>query len=500
MRHNKLLEALEALQALQKQGIAVIRSNQLSRTYRERLCKQGFLQKVINGWYIPSRPDDSPGDTTAWYTSFWQFCQEYLDSQNSTWCLSSEQSIFLHVENWTVPKQLLIRSPSANNNVTALMHNTSLLVVRAAMPTPENQQKIAGLCVYSLPAALCACSESFFQQYPTEVKAALLMISDASSLLHVLLKGGHSVVAGRLVGAFRYIGKEAIANDILAAMTAADYRVQSSNPFKEKADILIPNHKDGPHVNRMRLMWQAMRPVVMTCFPNKPGLPKDREVYLNSIRGLYTSDAYHSLSIEGYQVTQDLIERVRSGIWDPSKDCEDRNALAARGYWQAFNHVQDSIRRILSGDNPGEVAREDHSSWYRELFTPNVAAGLIEVSHLAGYRNASVFIRQSMHIPPSCDAARELMSVFFELLAAEAEPAVRAVLGHFMFVYIHPYMDGNGRIGRFLMNAMFASGGYPWVVVPLERRQAYMQALEQASVEQDIQPFAELLATLQSSG
>jgi len=40
------------------------------------------------------------------------------------------------------------------------------------------------------------------------------------------------------------------------------------------------------------------------------------------------------------------------------------------------------------------------------------------------------------------------MPSFFELLAEEQDPAVRVVLGHFVFVYMHPYMDGNGRMGR----------------------------------------------------
>ena len=65
-----------------------------------------------------------------------------------------------------------------------------------------------------------------------------------------------------------------------------------------------------------------------------------------------------------------------------------------------------------------------------------------------------------------------------------------------MFVYIHPYMDGNGRMGRFLMNVMMAAGGYPWTVVPVAQRKAYMAALEKASVGEDIGPFAELLAGL----
>jgi Fic family protein len=83
-----------------------------------------------------------------------------------------------------------------------------------------------------------------------------------------------------------------------------------------------------------------------------------------------------------------------------------------------------------------------------------------------------------------------------ELLTKENTPGVRVVLGHFMFVYIHPYMDGNGRMGRFLMNLMLASGGYPWTVIPVESRDQYMKALESASVAQDIAPFAEFIGEL----
>jgi Fic family protein len=65
-----------------------------------------------------------------------------------------------------------------------------------------------------------------------------------------------------------------------------------------------------------------------------------------------------------------------------------------------------------------------------------------------------------------------------------------------VYVYIHPYTDGNGRMGRFLMNVMLASGGYPWTVIPVERRDDYMRALEAASVKQDIRPFADFVGRL----
>jgi len=86
------------------------------------------------------------------------------------------------------------------------------------------------------------------------------------------------------------------------------------------------------------------------------------------------------------------------------------------------------------------------------------------------------------------------------LISEEVEPSVRAVLGHFIFVYIHPYIDGNGRMGRFLMNTMLASGGYPWTVVPLEQRDVYMASLEDASMNQNIIPFTEFLAGLVEDG
>jgi len=193
---------------------------------------------------------------------------------------------------------------------------------------------------------------------------------------------------------------------------------------------------------------------------------------------------------------------MQTGDWNPEgneQDRELRNALAARGYWQAFKTVKGSIETILAEKNvnSGRVVKKDHQQWYRELFAPSVTAGILAAKDLAGYRNGSVFIRQSMHVPPNYEAVRrDLLPTFFELLENETEPGVRAVLGHFVFVYIHPYMDGNGRIARFLMNTMLASGGYPWTVIPIARRDEYMNALETASVSKDIKPFTMFVRSL----
>jgi hypothetical protein len=198
-------------------------------------------------------------------------------------------------------------------------------------------------------------------------------------------------------------------------------------------------------------------------------------------------------------VSANLIERVRSGDWNPDENEQDRNhrdAMAARGYHLAFQAVHKSVETVLKGANAGDTAEGDHGTWYRELFAPSVSTGLIKSSDLAGYRRGQVFIRGSMHVPMKREAVPDSMNAFFDLLRGEDNAAVRVVLGHFFFVNIHPYMDGNGRIGRFLMNVMMAAGGYPWTVIPVEKRRPYMAALEDASVRQDITRFAEFIGSL----
>ncbi len=496
--NEKLAAALEALKAVQAQGRVAIRSKDLTRTVRELLTKHGFLQEVIKGWYIPVRPGAGPGESTAWYSSFWDFCRDYLTERfGDQWALTPEQSLVLQAGNTTVPVQLLVRAAKANNQVTRLLHGTSLFEGAHNLPEVGDSVILNGLRLFKTEAALIAAQPSFFENHPIEARTILSTQRDPSALLARLLRGGHTVIAGRLAGAFRNIRRDREADDILAAMRAADYQAREVDPFKDQVAHALYRRDPSPYVQRIRMLWQKMRDDIPGRFPAPPPKVNDGEAYMRRVDEIYVTDAYHSLSIEGYQVSTDLIERVRRGAWNPEQDRADldlEDGLAAYGYWLAFQAVKASVRRAFDGKNPGEVVDRDHGGWYRELFAPKVTVGILKPENLAGYRTSPVYLRGSRHVPLNPDAVRDAMPAFFELLKEEPDPAVRIVLGHFIYVYIHPYMDGNGRTGRFLMNVMMAAAGYPWTVIPVQSRAQYMAALEAASVDQNIGPFADFLA------
>ena len=374
--HKKLAESLEVLRGLQGRGVVAVRSKDLTRTHRERLVKNGFLQEVMKGWYIPVHPDEFMGDGTAWYASFWGFCAVYLNERfGLNWSLSPEQSLLLHVGNMTVPRQLLVRSPKARNKVTTLPYDTSLFDTRAALPDTGQVVEKDGLRLFSVPAGLVSCGPGFFLHNTTDARAALAMVRDASDVLSLLLEGGRTTVAGRLAGGFRNIGRDRIADDIVKTMQTADYDIREKDPFENTTRLNLPMRRQSPYVNRIRLMWEQMREPILKNIPAAPARPSSVAAYLKEADGIYVTDAYHSLSIEGYRVSHELIERVRSGDWNPDEnedDREKRNALAARGYWQAYKVVRESARAVLEGENPGIVCSNDHGDWYREMFGPGL--------------------------------------------------------------------------------------------------------------------------------
>ena len=268
---EKLAQSLESLKSLQEEGQIAIRSRDFSQRHRELLLKNGFIQKVMRGWYIASRPDDRPGDTTPWYTSFWEFCVDYCNERfGDQWCLSAEQSIQIHVGNRTVPKQLIVRTPKGGNKPISLLHETSIFDYRGSIPDREAMVVQGRMNLYRLPNALIEATATFFSRNSTDARAALAAIPGAATLLPILLDGGHSTIAGRLCGAFRNIGRDNVADEIKKTMRSVGYDVPESDPFEDKIQWEVQQRTISPHAARMKLMWQTMRQEIVDKFPSPP--------------------------------------------------------------------------------------------------------------------------------------------------------------------------------------------------------------------------------------
>ena len=495
-----LAAALRTLKRLQEKHHGVVEASDLKDDeQRTLLVDTGFLRPVMKGWYICGSPSDNEGDTTAWYASFWAFVSGYLGKRfGKRYCLNPEASLMLHTGNTTVPRQVTCVTIDSGTSKVDLPFDTSLLVYPDKNRVPNTRVNVRDLQVWPVAEALCLVGPSFFVNNPREAEIALATIRHASELLSTLLAGDKMVTAaGRLAAAFEFVKRPDEAEHIQKAFAKFKITLKLVNPFELPEPTIAPSKERSPYVLRLRSMWAGWRQDVINAFPPAPGIEKQSADYLAQVDERYVSDAYNSLSIEGYRVNDALIERVARGDWNPDGDPEQnktKDALAARGYYQAFQAVRESIGKVLANDNAGLVVKRDHHDWYAELFGPSVSAGIVEASQLIGYRRGPIFIRNSLHTPLPSQALLDSLETLWDLLEAEPEASVRAVLGHHLFVFIHPYYDGNGRIGRFLMNTLLASGGYPWTVIRMSRRDIYMKALEAASVKGQITPLAEFIA------
>lgn len=121
------------------------------------------------------------------------------------------------------------------------------------------------------------------------------------------------------------------------------------------------------------------------------------------------------------------------------------------------------------------------------------------------YRKLPVAIAGSKHLPPQPYLLQDLMEDYFrfyELHKDDLHPVVLAAEMHERLVSIHPFIDGNGRTSRLIMNLILLQHGFPLAIIggDYESRMAYYDALEKVQTENDKQSFILLIAEKVLSG
>lgn len=193
---------------------------------------------------------------------------------------------------------------------------------------------------------------------------------------------------------------------------------------------------------------------------------------------------HHSTAIEGNTLT--LMETkvvLEDGVSIGGKEL--REIYEVVNHKKAYDYVKKCISQHKALDE--RIVKDLHA-----LLTENIIVGGI-------YRSQEVRISGAGFTPPAGNEMYMQIKGFYEELNRQSDinPIELAAWTHAEFVRIHPFIDGNGRTGRLLMNYQLLSQGYLPVSIAKESRLEYYNALEEYAVHNNLQPFADLLAGLE---
>jgi len=191
---------------------------------------------------------------------------------------------------------------------------------------------------------------------------------------------------------------------------------------------------------------------------------------------------YHSNAIEGNSLTLSETELVvREGLTIGGKS--QREHLEAMNYNFAINYLEDLAR----GDEElkERVIKEIHQIILKGIDEENAGK----------YRLKAVRISGSEFIPPEPLLVPELMEKFFQWYETDIErhPVIKSAIAHAKLVEIHPFIDGNGRTARLLMNLILMRAGYPIAIIRKEDRPRYYEALEASHQKRELSALIELI-------
>lgn len=192
---------------------------------------------------------------------------------------------------------------------------------------------------------------------------------------------------------------------------------------------------------------------------------------------------FNSNAIEGNTLTLLETKVVLEGITIGGK--------LMREHFEAINH-RDAILYVEDIVGKQEPLSEWQIRNIHQLVLKN-----IDDENAGAYRKVNVTISGARHVPPDSVFVPEQMASFiadYERLAAAQHPVERAARVHADFVKIHPFIDGNGRTSRLLMNLELMKAGYPPAVLPVARRLDYYKALDTTHVDGDYAPFIAFVA------
>ncbi len=219
-----------------------------------------------------------------------------------------------------------------------------------------------------------------------------------------------------------------------------------------------------------------------TGYSNQP-----KENFENRYEAFCSRFTHDSTAIEGNTLSlQETASLLFENLVPGGKHLRELNEVLnhKRGFDLTLNHQGDVSRTLIL---------LLHHLVVEDTLEPHLK------DQIGVFRTVQVYISGLDWMPP---APKDVPTDMKQLLTwysknkKKLHPLVQAVYFHCGFETIHPFIDGNGRVGRLLMNFILHKNGYPMINIPVTRRWAYYDALESARKDGDLKPFLELMIEL----
>ncbi|GAB6030855.1 hypothetical protein CHUAL_007692 [Chamberlinius hualienensis] len=197
----------------------------------------------------------------------------------------------------------------------------------------------------------------------------------------------------------------------------------------------------------------------------------------------YFQHIYHTVGLEGNTMTlSETRSIVETHLAVGGKSILEHNEIL--GLEAALIYINTTLLHKL-----GTLTLNDVLEVHKRVM------GFVDPINAGCLRSTNVFVGN--HVPPPPDELLDLLTEFIEWMNSEEalslHPVRLSALVHYKFVHIHPFIDGNGRTSRLLMNLVLMTTGYPPVIIRKQDRLQYYQHLQTAN-EGDVRPFIRFIA------
>jgi len=194
---------------------------------------------------------------------------------------------------------------------------------------------------------------------------------------------------------------------------------------------------------------------------------------------------YNSNAIEGNTLTITETKVIIEEGLTIGRGKSLREHLEVINHKEAIDYIDDIVGKDINISE--RVIKDLHYIILKSIDSKNAGE----------YRKTNVLISGSIHRPVEHFLVHERMEELINWYNENKDklhPIHLAAEFHCKYVYIHPFIDGNGRTARLLMNLILISNGYPITVIKTEDRETYMKALEKASTQSDISEFVNIVS------